>query len=206
MRLIGWLLQSVLNRSARFRRHVSSARLPGSHPDQFPSGSGCGAQREWSLCQPAFSDPPITILVTSMTRRTNARPTSDFSSRRTHFRSHARIRTEPRRGDTERAKRRPSSRLGAVENGEWLQYHFLDALVFQLITSRASDADSCLLRRPQRPSRVACGKLAGGEKFARLCLRPPRLDVYLRRFEPAASPLRLGTCGPRYATFVAPSS
>ncbi len=167
MRLIGWLLQSIL-----------TALNATFHPLGFPVRISTNSQkvldaagREWGSWQPAFSEPSIAIHVnvggTSATRPPLPSSCADGPIFEVIADSNNRA-----RGDTRAGEASAELTPGAVENGEWLQYHFLDALVFQLITSpHLTPIHASCVALGGRAILLAGNSLAGKSSLAYACAR-----------------------------------
>jgi hypothetical protein len=129
------------------------------------------ALAEWSSWQPAFSEPPIAIHLNVSGASNQRPPASRFRADGPLFEvvsdsnNHA-------RGDTRAGEATAELTPGAVENREWLQYHFLDALVFQLITSPHLTPihASCVALNGQAIL-LAGNSLAGKSSLAYACAR-----------------------------------
>lgn len=169
MRLIGWLLQSVLN---AFLPVFDATFYPLGFPVCIRTNSQevlDAAQREWNLWQPTFSEPPITLYVTVNNPARERPPTPDF---RTDAQALA-VWADGRNfavGSGNYAWAYLT--FGAVEDPAWLQYHFLDALAFQLITSAHLTPihASCVARRG-RATLLAGNSHAGKSSLAYACAR-----------------------------------
>jgi hypothetical protein len=129
------------------------------------------ADAEWSSWKPAFSEPPITIHVKVGGASTERPPASTFRADGRIFEVVSDS-TNRARGDTRAGDATAELTPGAVENGPWLQYHFLDALVFQLITSpHLTPIHASSVARDGRAILLAGNSLAGKSSLAYACAR-----------------------------------
>jgi hypothetical protein len=129
------------------------------------------ALAEWSSWQPAFSDPPITIRVNVVGTSNQRPPASIFRADGPIFEVISDSNNRAR-GDTRAGEATAELTPGAIENGEWLQYHFLDALVFQLITSPClTPIHASCVALTGRAVLLAGNSLAGKSSLAYACAR-----------------------------------
>jgi hypothetical protein len=167
LRLIGWLLQSVLTA-------LDATFYPLGFPVRILTNSQAvvdAAHAEWHMWQPAFSDPPITIRIEVAGEATERPPASTFRADGSIFEviSDSNNRAS---GNTRTGEAAAQLTPGAVENGEWLQYHFLDALVFQLITSpHLTPIHASCVARDGQATLLAGNSQAGKSSLAYACSR-----------------------------------
>jgi hypothetical protein len=129
------------------------------------------AQAEWNSWQPAFSEPPVAVQIQVSRTSTERPPASIFQAGHSTFKviSDAGNRAW---GDTRKGEATATLTPGAVEDARWLQYHFLDAVVFHLITSLHLTPihASCVARRG-RATLLAGNSHAGKSSLAYACAR-----------------------------------
>ena len=167
MRLIGWLLQSILTAlDATFHPLGFSVRISTNFRAVLDA-----AHAEWDPWQPAFSEPPIAIHVDVKGTSTERPPASTFHAEGPIFEVISDS-SNRARGDTRAGIATADLSPGAIESGEWLQYHFLDALVFQLITSpHLTPIHASCVARGGRATLLAGNSLAGKSSLAYACAR-----------------------------------
>jgi hypothetical protein len=132
LRPIGRLLQSVLTfLDATFHPLGFAVRIRTNAQEVIDA-----AGAEWSMWQPAFPDPAL-ILIIRVHNPSPDRPAAPvFDARKHEFYVTSRPNWNYAAGNTRAGAASAHLTFGAVEDAAWFQYHFLDALAFQLITSR----------------------------------------------------------------------
>jgi hypothetical protein len=129
------------------------------------------ARAEWSAWKPAFPDPEIRVILT-VDPTQSPRPVSpEFGAGRHNFL----VRSDGQNF----AMGTPSSGsaiaylgYGAVEDAAWFQYHFLDAIVFHLITSaHLTPIHASCVARHGKATLLAGNSHAGKSSLAYACAR-----------------------------------
>jgi hypothetical protein len=167
LRLIGWLLQSVLTAlDATFYPLGFPVRIFTNSPAVLDT-----AHAEWNPWQSAFSGSTIAIRVQVAGTSDQRPPASTFRADGPIFEVISDSNNRAR-GDTRAGQATAELTSGAVENSEWLQYHFLDALVFQLITSpHLTPLHASCVAREGRATLLAGNSQAGKSSLAYACAR-----------------------------------
>jgi hypothetical protein len=167
LRHIGWLLQSILTAlDATFHPLGFPVRILTNSQEVLDA-----ARTEWEPWRQAFSEPSITVRVNVTGTSSDRPPASTFHASGPAFEviSDAGNRA---RGDTHAGEAVADLTPGAVQNGAWLQYHFLDALVFQLITSpHLTPIHASAVARHGRATLLAGNSHAGKSSLAYACAR-----------------------------------
>jgi hypothetical protein len=129
------------------------------------------AHAEWNSWRQAFSAPPVTLQIVVNDSTADRPPASVFRADAYSFS----VRSDGRNfavGTPRAGHAVAYLTCGAVEDAAWLQYNFLDALAFQLITStHLTPIHASCVARQDRATLLAGNSQAGKSSLAFACAR-----------------------------------